>query len=212
VIVADRSSRLLCCLRQPLGRRCGRLTASHSVARPRLAVPSWFKLNDQRMRNRLCAIVVAAAIGGACASAPRTRSFQELPKYLEVEKRIELTVATGTTTMGTLLVLSPTSLTMMMAGDRRYIPQDQVARIRRPERWIGRGALIGLGVGSGLGWIGARSQEPTGTFIDAQAAGVNFLGGMIVGTAAGALSGAFAKVNRTVYEPPALQESSARTK
>lgn len=67
---------------------------------------------------------------------------------------------------------------------------------------VSRGALIGFGVGAGLGWIGARSQEPTGTLIDAHAAGANVLGSVILGTATGALIGAFVNVNRIVDDAP----------
>lgn len=155
------------------------------------------------MRGRLCAIVLVVAVGGACASAPRTRSFQEIPKYLDQGSTVTLTEVTGLTTTGRLQTLSPTSLTILAGGTPRDVPESHVAKIQRPERWIGRGALIGLGAGIGVGLIAGRSGEPSGSpFVDTQGGALDMAAGMVLGTAVGALIGAVVKMNRTVYVAP----------
>jgi hypothetical protein len=155
------------------------------------------------MGKRLCAIVLAVVVGGGCASAPRTRSFKLLPRYLDTGNTIQLTETTGLTTRGRLWALSPTSLTILTDGVSRDVQDDRVARIRRPQRWIVRGALMGLGIGAGVGYIAGRSQtEPSVNFLDGLDAAFTMLNGMILGTAIGALVGGVVKVNRTVYEAP----------
>jgi hypothetical protein len=74
-------------------------------------------------------------VEGACASAPHTRSFQDLPRYLEEGSKIDVTETTGATTTGRLTMLSPTSLAVLTAGDVRDVPESRVVRIRRQERW-----------------------------------------------------------------------------
>ena len=74
--------------------------------------------------------------------------------------------------------------------------------IRRPERWIGRGALLGFAVGLCVGLIAGHSvaQTPSGSpIVDAEAAGVEVLAGMVIGTGLGAVAGAVIKIDRTVY-------------
>ena len=77
------------------------------------------------MTRRLCAILLVAALGSACASTPRTRSFQDLPKYLEPGNTVNVTETTGATSSGRLEVLSPSSMTMLTKGNRREVSQDR---------------------------------------------------------------------------------------
>jgi hypothetical protein len=104
---------------------------------------------------------------------------------------------------------SATSLTILAGGTLRDVPESHVAKKQRPERQIGRGALIGLAAGIGVGLTAGRSSEPSGDrLVDTQAAAGNVAAGMLLGTAAGVIIGAVVKVNRTVYVaaiPPALQ-------
>lgn len=98
----------------------------------------------------LCLLVFAVAVEGACASAPKTRSFAELHKYIDTGSTIRLVETTGTTGTGTLGTLSATLLTILNSGQSREVPESQVAKIRRPQRrpWQGdrRGrARHGLG-------------------------------------------------------------------
>ena len=155
------------------------------------------------MSIRLCAIVLGVIVEGACASAPHTRSFQDLPKYLDQGSTIRLTETTGSTSSGRLTTLSPTMLSFLTSGTVRDVPESRVARIEEPERWIGRGALIGLAVGLGVGIIASRSGSASGNpLLDTQAGGGNVAIGVAVGTAMGALVGVLVKIDRTIYIAP----------
>lgn len=134
------------------------------------------------MKKRLSAMALAVVVGGACASAPRTRSFADLPKYVEGGNTIHLTETTGVTSTGLLGTLSPTSLTIWTVGNPRDVPDTRVVRIARPERRIGQGSLIGLGVGFGVGLVVGRSQKPSGNlFVDTVGAAEKLVGSMILG-------------------------------
>jgi len=92
---------------------------------------------------------------------------------------------------------------MLAGGTLRDVPESDVAKIQRPARWIGRGALVGLVAGFGVGLIAGRSGEPSGNlYLDTAAAAGTMATGMMLGTAVGAITGAVVKVNRTVYIAP----------
>ncbi len=161
------------------------------------------------MRRRLwCTIVFALAVGGACASAPKTRSFLELPGHIDPGSTIRLIDTAGATTTGKLNALSPTSLTILTDGVSRDVPQERVVSIRQPQRQITYGILFGfvggIGVGLAAGSSGGSSGSP---YVDTQAAGASVLGGMVIGTALGAIIGAMVKVDRTIYEAPTAPAS-----
>jgi hypothetical protein len=133
--------------------------------------------------------------------------FVELPKHIDPGSTILLTDTAGATTTGTLGALSPTSLTILTDGLSRDVLQGRVARIRQPQRQIKYGVLIGLGGGIGVGLIAANSGGSSGSpLVDTQAAAGNLFGGMVLGTALGAIIGAMVKVDRTIYEAPTSPE------
>ena len=87
------------------------------------------------MITRLCVTALAVTAQVACASAPRTRSFAELPKFLKTGNTIHLTDSAGTTSIGQLGTMSPTTLRL----------------------WVGGDLLVGIGLGTAVGAIvGAR--------------------------------------------------------
>jgi hypothetical protein len=172
-------------------------------------------MKREAMGKGLCAIVLAVAVGSGCASAPLTHSFLDLPKYLDQGGTIYLTETTGPMATGKLETLSPTSMTILTGGNRRDVPEDRVAKIQRLARWgIGRGALLGLGVGFAAGVIAARSAEPDPSaaygFIPSFGKLGPVLVGMLVGPLVGAFIGAVVEIRRTVYVAPmAIRLSSA---
>ena len=155
------------------------------------------------MTGRLCSITLVVTLEMACASPPRAHSFAELPKHLNQGNTIYVTDTTGTTSGGQLGTLSTTSLKLLIGADSRDVWAHDVTRITRQESRTGRGALIGLALGFGVGLIAARSRESSGSpIVDTQAGAGDLLVGMGLGTAVGAIVGARVKVNRTIYEPP----------
>ena len=155
------------------------------------------------MRTRLVTIVLAAAVGTACAGAPRARTFPDVARCIEPGSTVHLTEVSGAKTTGRLASLSPDSMAILADGSRREVPEHQVARISRPVRRAGRGALLGLGVGLVLGLTMPGSEPaPEYGLVAAQGAaiGVVVLAGL--GSALGAVGGAFIKGTNTVYEAP----------
>lgn len=154
------------------------------------------------MSTRLGTIMLVAAVGTACAAAPRARAFPDLPRYIDPGSTIQLTEASGAKTTGRLESLSPTSLAILADGTRREVPEPQVVRITRPTRRIGRGALLGLGLGVAIG-LALPNPKPSGSpFVDTELAGLEFISLGVLGTVVGAVGGAIIKGSRTVYEAP----------
>ena len=155
------------------------------------------------MITRLCVTAFAVTAQVACASAPRTRSFAELPKFLKTGNTIQLTDSAGTTSIGRVGTMSPTTLRLWVGGDPHDVLAGDVTNIARQESRTRRGALIGLALGFGVGLIAARGREPSGNpYLDSTAAGGDLLVGIGLGTAVGAIVGGRVKVQRTVYEAP----------
>jgi hypothetical protein len=154
-------------------------------------------------RSLWCAIAVALTVGAGCASAPKTRSFRDLPQHIDPGSTIRLIDTAGATTTGRLGTLTPTSLTILSDGVSREVAEERVASIRQPQRQIMYGVLFGLAGGVGVGIATASSGGSSGSpYVDAEAAGVSLLAGMALGTAVGAIIGAIVKVDRTIYEAP----------
>jgi len=98
----------------------------------------------------------------ACASAPRAQSFA-LANHLRPGQAVTVTDVSGTTVDGRLEGMTPTTLTVLVGGERREIADDRVARVQRRKREVARGALFGLGIGFGIGLAVGRSSEPSGS-------------------------------------------------
>jgi len=98
------------------------------------------------------------------------------------------------------------ALTVLDEGKRADVPYDRIVTIDRPDDSLANGALIGLGVGTGLGLVAILSEDdsqctPDGFFCDtpdrAYVAGVLVLGGL--GAAVGVGIDALIHRNRAIY-------------
>lgn len=159
------------------------------------------------MRTRLVTIALVAVVASACATAPRARTFPDLPRYIAPGSTIHLTEASGAKTTGTLESLSPTSLAILADGARREVPEPQVVRVARPARRVGRGALLGLGLGVVIGLAQPGPKPTANPLIDTQAAGLEFISAGVIGSVVGAIGGAIFKGARTIYEAPPARPS-----
>lgn len=156
------------------------------------------------MPARTLLVVALSVAVTACASAPRAQSFADLPNHLRPGQAVIVTDVSGTTVDGRLEGMTPTTLTVLVDGERREIADDRVARVQRRKREVARGALFGLGIGFGIGLAVGRSSEPSGSpYVDTGAGAGNIAGGMLLGAAVGAGVGAAIQTRQTVYEPPA---------
>ncbi len=155
------------------------------------------------MRTRLGTIVLAAAVGTACVGAPRARTFPDIAQCIEPGSTVHLTEVSGAKTTGRLASLSPDSMAILADGSRREVPEHQVARISRPVRRAGRGALLGFGLGMVLGLAMPGSKPaPEYGLVAAQGAAVGMVVLAGLGSVVGAVGGAFIKGTQTVYEAP----------
>jgi hypothetical protein len=160
-------------------------------------------LGSRRAKRRVWILALVLVTGNACASA-RTRSFVELPEHVKAGDEVRLTDVTGSTVTGRVEGLSSESVTVLASAGRREVPATQVAKLDRRGRNVGRGTLIGLAAGIGLGIVAFNSVEPSNPYdlmAPAAAAG-NALFSVVLGTGLGAASGALIKSFRTVYVAP----------
>ena len=119
------------------------------------------------VRHRVCAITMLAtvcvinrpvAVGAQePPSAPVARSFQNLADRVEPDMTLSVIDTAGKEIAGTLADLSATSLTLLIDGNPRELPEGDVLRVTRPPHGMSRlrGGLIGAGVGfAGMAAIG----------------------------------------------------------
>jgi hypothetical protein len=156
------------------------------------------------MKRRFAVIVVlAVTLNGGCASVSPTRSFPDLPKYLSNGDVLRLRETNGQATNGTLIDLSPASLTILTRDARLEVPENRVSRIQKRHTQRGFGALLGLGVGFAVGVAAGRAAGKGDCAIcEAEGAGINTLVAMGVGAGLGAIVGTIIKAHKTVYEAP----------
>ena len=94
------------------------------------------------MPARTLVVVALCVVVTACASAPRAQSFATLANHLRPGQAVTVTDVSGTTVDGRLEGMTPTTLTVLVGGERREIADDRVARVQRRKREVARGALV----------------------------------------------------------------------
>ena len=94
----------------------------------------------------LLAALAAAARADAQTVEPRTAaSFERLGLLLDQGERIRVTDGAGRELRGRLIDLSPSTLSLRVAGVRHDLQEADVAVIRRQQRdGLGNGALVGF--------------------------------------------------------------------
>jgi hypothetical protein len=140
--------------------------------------------------------------GGACASAPLTHSFSDLPQYLRSGTTIAATDRSGTTVIGRLESLTSGSLVISSDEGRREMSEKETARIELTRRWTGRGALIGVLVGFAIGGLAPGVLPGPLEHALPGAPLPNALAGAACGAGIGSLAGTVVRTNQTVYLAP----------
>ncbi|MBI1874884.1 MAG: hypothetical protein HYS05_13500 [Acidobacteria bacterium] len=109
--------------------------------------------------------------------------------------------------------LSDSLVAITVKGTRRDFQEDQVRQIvRRRSDSLWNGALIGLGVGAGVGLVGAgvvaNTKDPSCPLnqypcdvLGAIGAGITFVAGLAVGTLGGIVTDMLVKEHTVVYLP-----------
>jgi hypothetical protein len=148
-------------------------------------------------------VVLALTLNGACANMAPTRSFPELPKYISNGDAIDVHEKSGGETAGTLVGLTPQSLTFLTRDAHMEMTESRIGRIQRQQPQRARGALMGLGAALVVGIISARlAEKSVCPACDVEAAELTMLVTMGLGAAVGAIVGTIVKAHKTVYVAP----------
>jgi len=150
---------------------------------------------------------LAASAGSARAQAA-TDSFGTMGGRLAAsEKTVHVTTGSGKLS-GKLLDLSDSTLTMLVAGERRTLQKSEIREVAEIRRHPGKGALIGTGIGAAVGFVGviASCADCEDTLAFALAGAIAYGG---IGAGIGALAGAATTSERVLYRAP-VQPSAAK--
>ena len=93
--------------------------------------------------------------GSTPAAASAQTDAAEIRRRVEDGQKIVIVDDQGRELKGRIAGLRADALTLLVARHRTDVPYDRIVRIDRPRDGVWEGALIGLGIGAGLGLIGA---------------------------------------------------------
>jgi hypothetical protein len=155
------------------------------------------------------ALVVAGAVPSTAQVA--TPTFDDLRAEGHRGEIVYVTDQGGTKVKGRVVSISATSIDLLVNDGSREWAASDVARITERHRHAGRGALIGLTVGFGLGAVAVLTDPYCSAHANSDWCGpgaVLFLGAFLggIGGGAGAAIGAAIRTERLLY---AAQSPSA---
>jgi len=129
-------------------------------------------------------------------------SFDQLQVLVKPGDTVSVTDGTGVEARGTIGALSPSSLEMVIEGNRRIFSENDVRTIRqRRGDSLRNGAWWGFGIMAGLTLLGAAAQDVDNDDAGAVALGVLVSGGF--GAAIGVGVDAMIRSNEVVFSRPA---------
>lgn len=145
--------------------------------------------------------------------ASAARSFMELRLLVKTGDEVSVTDSWGLQWTGRVAELSDASLAIRVSGTRRDFPEGHVDRIESRGDPLWNGALIGLGVGAGIGLLAGRIAVNTPStcsspapgacdFLAPLVVGAYLLTGMTVGTASGLATDALIRKRTLLYAAP----------
>lgn len=119
------------------------------------------------MKLRAAAIVILAAsivpaAPAPCSAQEPVKSFDQLYTRLKPGDTVWVADAQGRESKGRILSLSADALALEGAGDRTFGAPDVTTIMVRRDDSLRNGALIGLGVGGGLGLVGCLASAEGG--------------------------------------------------
>jgi hypothetical protein len=133
---------------------------------------------------------------------------QNLRGQLKDGQKVSITDDQGQQFDGTIRVLAPAGLNLLVDGKTVDIPYDRIVRVDRPNDSLANGALIGLGSGAALGLVGVYTSFDHGECspVDescGNAQTADYVGGALLmgglGTAVGVGIDALIHRNREIY-------------
>ena len=93
--------------------------------------------------------------GSTPAAASAQTDAAEIRRRVKDGQKIFIVDDQGRELKGRIAELRADALTLLVDRHRTDVPYDRIVRIDRPRDGVWEGALIGLGIGAGLGLIGA---------------------------------------------------------
>jgi hypothetical protein len=136
------------------------------------------------------------------ASGQVAHDFGEVQTRLQRGELVVIVDGAGRPTRGTVTDLSTSSLQLLIDGERRTFDEAQVKRIDRLVRdSVKNGALWGLAVGAGAGFLGIVAAGRSGASFDSAGAivALGLIGGPAAGAAVGAAVDASEMTRESVY-------------
>ena len=93
--------------------------------------------------------------GSTAAAAPAQTGAAEIRRRVKDGERVFIVDDQGRDWKGRIAGLGADGLTLLVGSQRADVPYSRIVRIDRPRDGVWNGALIGLGIGAGLGLLGA---------------------------------------------------------
>ena len=150
---------------------------------------------------------VALAILFASSPAFGQTDSEKIQARVKDGQKVSITDDQGLEVEGRISALTADGLTMLVNGKTAVVPYDRIVRIDRPNDSLANGALIGLGVGAGLGLAAIATEEkrqcfPEDIYCGETATGVYVAVPLLfagLGTAVGVGIDALIHRNREIY-------------
>jgi hypothetical protein len=159
------------------------------------------------------ALVLTAVVVAPAAAQTEASSFADLQGRLMPDQTVyvqtaDTVAASGRRIRGNVLELSGSTLRLLVNGQRREFSEPSVRAISVRRRYTGRGALIGLAGGAGVGLWGVAASRDDDSETRAWAVlGLVFFGGL--GAGGGALAGHSLIRETDVFVAPDVRQSHA---
>jgi hypothetical protein len=156
--------------------------------------------------NAIIVVLSLAAMPSTGGAQGIAKNLDELRLIVRAGERVSVIDLPGNAVSGKILSLSPSSLTLEVAGRPREFQEGDISRImQRRGDSLGNGALWGLGVGAGLATVGVATAAASDDFEEEEAGWAALAIGLYGGIGAGIGVGIDALITRQqlIFERPA---------
>jgi hypothetical protein len=156
---------------------------------------------DRVSAGLVLALLIPTLASAQTFATPPAQTFESMASFLKPGDRVTVIEKTGTKVTGKIVIVSASSVTLAVEGQRRDFAADTVRQVDRLHRQALKGLWIGFAIGAGLGLIASATDDST------SGSGGNAGGAMIglglTGGLYGSLIGACIPGHTTVFSAPA---------
>ena len=149
----------------------------------------------------LLALLIPTLGAAQTFATPPAQTFEGMASFLKPGDRVTVIEKTGTKVTGKIVILSPSSVTLVVDGQPREFGADTVRQVDRWHHSALKGFAIGMAVGAGLGVIAAATDDSSSN--SGSDAGGALIGLASMGGLYGSLIGACIPGRTTVFSAPA---------